>query len=302
MTQHLTGLIAAPFTALHPDGSLHLDLIERQVESLIGNQVAGAFVCGTTGEGVALSTEERMQVVERWVKASQGQLMILVHVGHNSVADCRTLAAHAQRIGARAIAITAPTFFKPATVDDLVAFSVEVAAAAPQLPFYYYNIPSITGVTLPVYEFLVAGAGRIPNLAGAKFTYENLMDYGRCLWDGRFDMLFGRDEMLLPALALGCKGAVGTTYNLAAPLFHRIWKAYDAGDMASAQADQARAVEFIATFVRFGGLTAAKAMMKMIGLDCGPARVPQRNLSAQQYDLLKAELERIGFFEYCSKV
>jgi len=302
MTHHLTGLIAAPFTALRPDGSLNLDLIDRQVENLLQNNVTGAFVCGTTGEGVSLSTEERMQVAERWAQASRGRLTLIIHAGHNSLPDARALAAHAQRIGAQAVAITAPTFFKPAAVEDLLAFSAAVAAAAPTLPFYYYQIPSFTGVALPVYDFLVAGVGRIPNLAGAKFTYENLMDYGRCLRDGRFDMLFGRDEMLLAALALGCRGAVGTTYNLAAPLYHRIWKAFEAGDLASAQADQARAVEFIATFTRHGGLPAAKAMMKMIGLDCGPVRLPQRNLTARQCDQLKAELEQIGFFEYCSKV
>ncbi len=302
MTHHLTGLIAAPFTALRADGALNLDLIERQVESLLQNNVSGAFVCGTTGEGVSLSTEERMQVAERWAQVSQGRLTLIVHAGHNSLPDARALAAHAQHIGAQAVAITAPTFFKPATVEDLVAFSAAVAAAAPDLPFYYYQIPSFTGVALPVYDFLVAGVERIPNLAGAKFTYENLMDYGRCLRDGRFDMLFGRDEMLLSALALGCQGAVGTTYNLAAPLYHRIWRAYEAGDMASAQADQARAMQFIAVFARHGGLPACKAMMKMIGLDCGPVRLPQRTLSAQDYDQLKAELEQIGFFEYCSKV
>ena len=301
MKLNVSGLIAAPFTAMRPDGALNLDLIDPQVEGLLRNNVRGAFVCGTTGEGVSLSTTERMQVAERWVAASRDRLAIVVHVGHNSLPDCRSLAEHAQRIGAQAIAITAPSFFKPAAVDDLVAFAAEVAAAAPGLPFYYYQIPSFTGVSLPVYDFLVAAAGRIPNLAGAKFTYENLHDYGRCLNDGRFEMLFGRDEMLLAALALGAQGAVGTTYNLAAPLFNRIIAAYRAGDMASAQADQARAMEFIAVFARSGGLAAAKAMMKMIGLDCGPSRLPQRTLSAQAYDQLKADLERIGFFEYCSK-
>lgn len=302
MTHPFTGLIAAPFTALRADGALNLNLIDRQVESLLQNNVTGAFVCGTTGEGVSLSTEERMQVAERWAQVSQGRLTLIIHAGHSSLPDARALAAHAQRIGAQAVAITAPTFFKPAVIEDLVAFSAAVAAAAPALPFYYYQIPAFTGVALPVYDFLVAGAGRIPNLAGAKFTCENLMDYGRCLRDGRFDMLFGRDEILLSALALGCRGAVGATYNLAAPLYHRIWRAYQAGDMAAAQADQARAMQFIAVFARYGGLPAAKATMKMIGLDCGPVRLPQRNLTAQQRDQLQAELEQIGFFDYCSQV
>jgi N-acetylneuraminate lyase len=301
MQLNISGLIAAPFTALREDGELNLDQIARQADGLIRNRVVGAFVCGTTGEGASLSTAERMLVAERWVAASRGELRIIVHVGHNSLPECRALAAHAQRVGAEAIAITAPSFFKPATVDDLAAFAEQVAAAAPDLPFYYYQIPSFTGVSLPVHDFLTTARDRIPNLAGAKFTYENLQDFGRCLADGGFEMLFGRDEMLLAALALGAKGAVGTTYNLAAPLFYRIIEAYQRRDMAGAQADQARAMEFIALFARSGGLPAAKAMMKMIGIDCGPVRLPQRSLSSQAQERLKADLDRIGFFEYCSR-
>ncbi len=301
MQLNITGLIAAPFTALRDDGELNLDQIARQADGLTRNRVVGAFVCGTTGEGTSLSSAERMLVAERWVAVSRGALKIIVHVGHNSLPECRALAAHAQRIGADAVAINAPSFIKPATVEDLAAFAEEVASAAPDLPFYYYQIPSFTGVSLPVYDFLTAAYDRIPNLAGSKFTYENLQDFGRCLADGRFEMLFGRDEMLLAALALGAKGAVGTTYNLAAPLYYRIIEAYQRRDMAGAQADQARAMEFIALFARSGGLPAAKAMMKMIGIDCGPARLPQRTLPAQAQERLRAELERIGFFEYCSR-
>jgi N-acetylneuraminate lyase len=161
----------------------------------------------------------------------------------------------------------------------------------------------MTGVNFRVAEVLEAGVGRIPTLAGAKFTYENLMDYARCvrLRDGRFDLLFGRDEILLSALAVGARGAVGTTYGFASPLFLRVIKAYEAGDMATAQAEQARAVEMIALLIRHGGLPAMKAVMKMIRVDCGPVRLPLRDLTLEQRHALHLDLERIGFFEYCSR-
>src|SRR3954469_8189210 len=118
----------------------------------------------------------------------------------------------------------APFFFRPGTVQELVDFMAQVAAAAPALPFYYYHIPSMTGVHIPAAEFLRAAADRIPNLAGVKFTFENLMDYAECVRfsGGRFDVLFGRDEMLLAGLSLGAHGAIGSTYNFAAPVYHRI--------------------------------------------------------------------------------
>ncbi|MEI6715120.1 MAG: dihydrodipicolinate synthase family protein [Verrucomicrobiota bacterium] len=298
----LTGLIAAPFVAFHPDGSLNLDLIEAQTQSLIRNGVTGAFVCGTTGEGVSLSIHERMAVAQRWCEVAGPNLRVIVHVGHTALPECQALASHAQKIGAAGVGCFAPFFFKPTQTEDLVSFCAEIAAAAPALPFYYYQIPSMTGVQLPAAEFLRVGQARIPNLAGVKFTFENLMDFAECtrLDNGRFDVVFGRDEILLAGLSLGAKGAIGSTYNFAAPVYHRILTAFEKGDLATAQAEQARANAMISVFVRFGGLVAGKAMMRFIGLDCGPCRLPLRSLSEAKERELHAELDKVGFFEFCS--
>jgi N-acetylneuraminate lyase len=299
----LTGLIAAPFTAFDADGSVNVAMIEKQAASLVTNDVRGAFVCGTTGEGPSLTTAERMLVAERWQSIRDDKLRVIVHVGHASIGDSCALAAHAQRIGAAGVGCFAPFFYKPSNVEDLVSFCAEVAAAAPKLPFYYYQIPSMTGVSIPAADYLRAATSRIPNLAGVKFTFENLMDYAECirLEDGRYDILFGRDEILLAGLSLGARGAIGTTYNFAAPVYHRVLSSFAKGDLATAQAEQARANAMISLLLRFGGLTAGKAVMKMIGLDCGPARLPLRALTEPERKRLREGLEHIGFFEFCSR-
>jgi N-acetylneuraminate lyase len=305
MKEHLTGLIAAPHTPMHADGSLNLDVIERQAQCLNDNDVKAVFVCGSTGEGISLSTSERIEVAERWKAVAGGMLPILVQVGHHSLAEARVLAEHAQRkVGARAIASLAPSYFKPRKVEDLVSFCAEVAAAAPDTPFYYYHQPENSGVYFPMVDFLKVGAEQISTLAGLKYTYGDMMDFGQCLdfAGGKFDVLFGRDEMLLAALALGARGAIGSTYNFAAPVYHDVINAYEAGDMAAAQAAQSRAREMVAVFDEFGGQPAMKAVMKAIGIDCGPCRLPLRTLSDEQYERLCARLEQIGFFAYCSKV
>src|SRR2546429_672663 len=132
--QPLTGLIAAPYTAFHHDGRLNLTAIESQAASLAANGVAGAFVCGTTGEGVSLTVPERMQVAERWQQVAGSSLRVIVHVGHTCLDDARALAAHAEKIGAQGVGCLAPFFFKPANAADLTLFCAEVAAAAPALP------------------------------------------------------------------------------------------------------------------------------------------------------------------------
>lgn len=302
MQKHLTGLIAATHTPMNSDGSLNLDMISKQAESLVANGVNGTFICGTNGEGLSLTTEERIKIAERWVDEASNNLNIIVHVGHNCISDCQKLASHSQEIGADAIAAVGTSFFRPANADDLVDFCSVVASSAPKLPFYYYHIPALSNVNVNMIDFLRKGKQKIPTLAGVKFSYENLFDLAQCLVydNGRYDILFGKDEILLSAMILGCKGAVGSTYNFAAPLYHIIMTAFQAGEIESATAEQYRAIEMVAILIKHGGISAGKAIMKMIGIDCGPVRPPLRNLTKEQYDQLYDDLSQAGFFTYCS--
>lgn len=303
MLPPLSGLVAAPFTPFRPNGDLALDAIPALAALLGKNQVSAAFVCGTTGEGSSMTTEERLQVASAWRKATPPGLKLAVHVGHLSLGDSRVLARHAQDIGVDAIAAIAPSFFKPAGPTELIAWCAEVAAAAPKLPFYYYHMPAMTGVAIPARDFLNQVNGQIPNLVGVKFTHEDLLDYSdsKAFADGRYSMLFGRDEILLSGLQLGAPGAVGSTYNYAAPLFHRMMRAFAAGDIESARQHQIRGQEFIDVMNRLGGLSAGKAIMKLIGVDCGPVRLPLRALTPSEESALRAGLGAVGFFGYASQ-
>jgi N-acetylneuraminate lyase len=303
--EKVQGLIAAPNTPMNADGSIRPEVIDKQARLLARNGVIGAFICGTMGESLSLTTQERMDVAERWVRAAGRDMKVVVHAGHNSIQDAKALAAHAQKIGAWAAAAMPPVYFRPAGVADLVEFCAQVAAAAPKLPFYYYHIPSMTGVCISVADFLRAAHKRIANLAGIKYTAFDYADFGLALGleDGRFDMLVGVDETLLCGLALGARGAVGGTYNYAAPLYLRLIEAFDAGDLATARQMQRKSVLMVECFKRANpsSLACSKAIMRMIGLDCGPVRPPLRSLNDQEYDSLRADLERIGFFEFCCK-
>ena len=217
-TNRLIGLVAAPYTPLAADGSLNPAAIPQQAALLRESGVRGAFICGTTGESHSLTASERRQVAECWACEAGPDLPVIVHVGHNSQEEAKSLAAHAAAVGAAAIAALAPSYFKPQTVDELIDFCAPIAAAAPDLPFYFYHIPSLTGVTLSMPEFLHRGSQRIPQLAGLKFTHNDLMMLQECLAidSGRFDVVYGSDETLLAGLAFGVRGAVGSTYNYAA--------------------------------------------------------------------------------------
>jgi N-acetylneuraminate lyase len=245
-----------------------------------------------------------MSVAERWTRLASEDFPVIIHVGANAVGDACTLARHAAENRASAIALAPPSYHKPADVNSLVAFIAHVAAAAPDTALYYYHIPSRTGVDICLRDLFTVAAETIPTLVGAKFTDEDLMDFNRCvqLDGGRFDMLFGRDEFLLAGLALGARGAVGTTYNFAPGLYLQIIDAFEKRDMHAARRCQQLADEMIAVMERYGGMRASKAMVRLAGLDCGPARTPERSFSPEELASLRAELESIGFFNYCLKV
>ena len=275
----LHGLIAATHTPFRTDGSLALEIVEQQARHLLENGIHTAFVGGTTGEYSSLSLDERRALAQRWCEVVRGTpLRVVVHVGSNCLEDARRLASQAQQLEAVAISAIAPSYFKPASVESLIACCSGIAAAAPETPFYFYHIPAMTGVSLPMVEFLERAPERIPTLAGMKFTNPDLMMYLQCLRLGDWDIPWGLDEWMLGALATGALGAVGSSFNFAAPLYHRLSAAFERGDLDSARVEQHRSAQLIAVLARRGYMGAAKAVMKMLGVDVGPARLPNDSL------------------------
>lgn len=294
----ITGLIAATFAAYHEDGTINLEIIPAIVDKMINDGLSGVFICGTNGEGPNLTIDERMKIASAYVKAANKRILVLVHVGHSSIAECRKLASHAEEIGADAISSVAAFYFKPSNVKNLVESMAAIAAAAPNTPFYYYNIPTLTGVALDMIEFLAQAEQAIPTLAGIKYTASTLHEYQACLnyKDGKFDILFGFDEMLLPALAVGAKGAIGSTYTFAAPLYLKVMQLYNEGKSEEAAAMQLHSVNMVRCLVKYPPIPAQRAIMKMEGFELGKCRLPLVPLNNEEEAKFKAALEEINFF------
>jgi N-acetylneuraminate lyase len=300
-SQHLTGPVAATHTPFDSQLELNLDAIERQAEYVSSQGIRTVFIAGSTGESHSLTLNERLALATRWADVlHRSPMQLIVHVGSNCLADARTLAAHAQSIKAHAIAALAPSYFKPATLDLLIGCCADIAAAAPQAPFYFYDIPALTGVQFSMPDFLSQAVDRIPTLAGIKFTNMDMLSYQRCLHthDGGFDIPWGVDECFLAAAALGAKAAVGSSFNFAAPIYHRMLAAYSRGQLEQAQREQFRSVQIISLLARTGYMASAKALMGLLGVDVGQPRLPHAALSPQAIGTLRRDLETIGFFEW----
>ncbi len=302
--EKIKGLIDAPFTPFYANGEVNLEPIERYANMLKKNGLQGVFINGSSGEGYMLTEDERIKLAEAWVKAAPEGFKVIVHVGSTCVNSSRRLAEHAQTIGAFGIGAMATPFPKIGRIEELVKYCEEIASGAPNLPFYYYHIPAFNGAFLSMVELLKAVDGRIPNFAGIKYTYESLYEYNQCRLyaNGKFDMLHGQDETILPCLAMGgAQGGIGGTTNYNGKCLTGILKAWEEGNIEEARQLQNFAQEVINVICHYrGNIVGGKRIMKLIGLDLGPNRTPFQNITDEEEKTLKAELDAIDFFNKCN--
>lgn len=304
--EKIKGLIDAPFTPFTSEGEVNYAPIPAYAAMLKRNGLKGVFINGSSGEGYMLTEDERMKLAEAWIGAKpDADFKVIVHVGSTCVKSSRRLAEHAAKAGAWGIGAMATPFPKINRVEELVKYCEEIAAGAPSLPFYYYHIPAFNGAYLSMLDFLKAADGRIPNFAGIKYTFESLYEYNRCrrYADGKFDMLHGQDETILPCLAMGgAQGGIGGTTNYNGHALTGIIEAWQKGDLELARELQNFSQDVIDVICRYrGNIVGGKRIMKLIGLDLGPNRTPFQNLTAEEETAMRSELEAIGFFERCNK-
>lgn len=302
--EKIIGLIDAPFTPFDTQGEVNLQPIPAYAAMLKKNGLKGVFINGSSGEGYMLTDEERMRLAEAWMAAAPADFKVIVHVGSCCLKSSKALAAHAQNIGAWGVGAMAPPFPKIGRIEELVAYCEEIAAAAPNLPFYFYHIPAFNGAFLPMVDFLKAVDGRIPNFAGIKYTFESIYEYNQCRLykNGKYDMLHGQDETILPSLAMGgAQGGIGGTTNYNGRCLTGIIDAWESGDLDKARELQNFAQDVINVICHYrGNIVGGKRIMKLIGLDLGKNRTPFRNMTDEEEAAMKAELEAIDFFNKCN--
>lgn len=297
----IEGLIVPVFTPMDEEGEINYAIIEKYAGFLKTKNVDGIFLCGSSGEGMLLSCEERKRVTEAWVPYISDDFKLIVHISAANYKEAQDLAKHAEDCGAYAVASMGPVFLQPRTIEDLVGYCSKIASAVPGLPFYYYHIPLRTNVNFKMIDFLKYGEEIIPNLAGIKYTNSNMMDMLQCIKykSGKFDILHGPDEMFLSGLSIGIKGGIGTSFNFIPNVFHQMIDFFNQGKIEEAAELQYFVSKVIDIISKYGGgIVAGKAIMELCGLPCGPCRLPLSHFSRESLELMKKDLLAINFFDY----
>ncbi len=270
---------SALITPTRADESLNLDALEEIVDLQIKDGVEGFYCCGSSGEGLLLTLEERKQVVEHTVRAAAGRVPVIAHVGTIRTRDVIELADHAMKAGAMAVSMIPPYYYK-FSMDEIMGYYEQVIEALPGLPAIVYNIPQFTGV-----EFNKDNAGRLlanPNIVGIKHTSTNLYSLERMgqAFPGKA-LINGFDEQFIAAYAMGAAATIGTTVNLFAPLFLKAREAFQAGDMAAAYRWQHAINHRVEETVKIGIFNAMKYGWTLRGVDCGFCRSPFKPLDQE---------------------
>lgn len=302
--RHLAkNLIAATYAPMHPDGTLNLGKIKEYSQFLKRNCIEGVFMNGSTGDFASLTAKERMEITNAWAQNKSSNLYLINQVGDLNLDVAKELALHsADKVDA--ISVLAPFYFKLYSIEKLVEYCKVVAACVPKLPFYYYHIPELSRANFKMEDFVKSASENIPNFAGIKFTSSNLNDFNltKEFDKGKYNVLFGCDDIFLTSLLLGAGGWVGSTYNHLAPLYYRIKELVEKEQMSDAKNLQKKAIRFIEILDGKGGFNGVgKGFMKALGLDLGPSRFPHKTISDIEIKEILELLIEEDIFPYLSE-
>lgn len=291
MNKNFQGIWPALITPATATGDVNIAVLRELVEYLLSKAVDGLYLCGSTGEGLLLSTEERRAVTEAAMAQIQGRIPVIVHVGSVSTREAVSLAKHACEQGAAGVSAVLPVVRD--SLDSTYRHYETIARAAPDLPFFPYLFGGQTDAVTLMREL----KRRIPNLGGAKYTGPNMYEMERIidLSDGGWTIFSGMDEQCLFGMMSGAPGNIGSTLNFMPGAYREMRKRYGAGDVAGALALQQQANQVTTVLIDHGFSGALRELMRLIGFDCGEPRLPHLPLAADKRDAFRDELDRVDF-------
>ena len=289
------GVFPAIATPMSPSGDdVDLDAIPRLCDFLIEKGVHGFFALGSAGEGVLLSLEERRRVAECVVESARGKAPVIVNVGALTTRDSVALTRHAAGIGADAVALVSPFYYK-LSGDQQFAHYAAVLEAAGELPVFLYNIPQATGNTITL-DILQRLWERFPNLAGIKDSSGNVPALQELLFSApdRLRVFVGEDLVDLVGLLLGAHGIVSSISGVFPEPYVALYDAVQRGDLERAKAAQKAINELVKCATAGPHVATCKEALALRGVPVGPARAPIQLAQGAPREALRKALEIVA--------
>lgn len=276
------GVIPAFYACYDDNGEVSAERTAAFAEYLLGKGVKGLYVCGSSGECIYQSKEERKIILEAVMKAVGGKMTIIAHVACNNTRDSMELAAHAESLGVNAIAAIPPIYFRLPDAS-IAKYWNDISSAAPNTDFVIYNIPQLAGVALTVDLF--KEMRKNPNVIGVKNSSMPVQDIQMFKMEGGEDCIIfnGPDEQFVSGRLIGADGGIGGTYGVMPELFLKADEYVKAGDFASARMIQTDIDRIIYAMCgcKCNMYSAAKEILREQGINIGGVRPPLAEITEE---------------------
>ena len=285
-------MVPALLTPFEENGRVNTPVLRQMVGHMLDLGAGGFYVCGSSGEGLSLSADERKEIVETVKDEAGGRAAIIVNISHMEFKVVLDLAKHAAENGADAVS-TLPPLYYPVSDDEVMRYYLSICDQA-GLPVAIYNIPMLSGKFLN--ESMVEQLLEHPRFMGIKHCSEDtslLIAFKRMGGD-RLTIWSARDAFFAGALAMGADGAIGTSLNLNADFYVEIARAFRAGDVERAQAIQSDYNVLLEELYRLGGYRSIKRCFTLMGMDAGKCRPPFAPLGPDADEYLRPMLQRFA--------
>ena len=285
------GVMPALVSPIDANEKINVPVLNQLLNDLLAKGADGFYLCGATGEGIAIDPEQRMVLAEEAIKTVDGRKPCIVQVASGNFEDAIRLAKHAEKVGAAAISATPPLFFSY-DKDDVYNYYKKLADAVSIPMMIYYN----PAAGFHINADIAAKMFEIDNVTAIKWTssdYYQMMRL-RDLTKGEMNIINGPDEMLLMGLSAGADGGIGTTYNFMFDIIRGIYDNFMKGDLETAREYQTRAIRIISVLLNYKIIPAAKAVLEAQGYAVGNATFPMKRYSDTEKATIVEQMKAAG--------
>lgn len=283
-----TGAGVAIVTPFNADESINYDKLDELIDYHCENGTDSIIICGTTGESATMTEEEHMECVKFAIDRAKGRIPVIAGTGSNCTKTAVDMSKEAAQYGADGLLLVTP-YYNKATQAGLIAHYTAVAKEA-KAPIIMYSVASRTGCNIDP-ATVAELVKNVDNIVGVKEASGNISQVAKImsLTDGNIDLYSGNDDQIVPLLSLGAKGVISVLSNVAPKETHDICERFFAGDVAGSAALQLKAIPLCEKLFCEVNPIPVKKAMKLMGMDCGPLRMPLTELTpAHTQELARA--------------
>lgn len=288
-----TGAGVAIVTPFKADGDVNYEKFGELIEDQIAGGTDAIIVCGTTGESSTLSHEEHLEVIRYCIDKVKGRIPVVAGTGSNCTETAVYLSTEAEKYGADALLLVTP-YYNKATQNGLYKHYKTVADSV-KIPCLIYNVPSRTGCNVAP-ETVVRLCTDVENIVGVKEASGNIAQIVKLmsLAEGKVDLYSGNDDQIVPLLALGAKGVISVSSNVAPRQTHDICAKFFAGDIAGSCAEQLRMIPLCNALFSEVNPIPVKMALNLMGKEVGSLRMPLTDMEEANTAKLKKIMEEYG--------